>query len=122
MRKKILPASLLLVPAVAAWAAGGEKYNDCTEAGLTICERAGHCSVESSSWYQHAIIDKSDAYAVQEWTALCDLVHSRLAQGDCAPYGAQDYVTAYLSATSSVLIPQISGIQACGRVNLHAHP
>lgn len=122
MRRGVLLACLLIVPALTAWAEETEKYNDCTVAGLNICERAGYCAIESSAWYQHAIVDTADAYAAQEWHALCDLAHSRLAQGDCAPYGSQDYVTAYLSSNSSVFIPKITGIQACGRLIPPASP
>ncbi len=122
MRRGISLACLLMIPVLTAWAEEMEKFNDCADTGLNVCERAGQCAVESSTWYQHALIDKTDAYAAQEWSALCALSHARLAQGDCAPYGAQDYVTAYLSSTSSVFIPKITGTLACGRMLPHSKP
>jgi hypothetical protein len=112
----VVVASALVVVGVSAGsaaAAGQEEYNGCRRTVLNPCERRGTCSIQGSSWYATASIDRRDPLVRQGWAGLCDMMHVALVRGNCSPAGSQVDVTMRLSSTSSAFTPQITGTLRC---------
>ena len=97
-----------------AVAGGKEDFNDCRTSNDEFCERAGSCAIQGSEWYQYVIVKKSEKFSKQGWPGLCDMAHVSLVQGKCSPLYVKEDITAYLSASSHVYIPNISGPLMCG--------
>ena len=105
---------LLMCQFQLANAGGKEDFNDCRSSTGDFCERAGSCAIQGAAWYQYVTIDKSERFKTQGWPGVCDMVHVSLVQGNCSPLFSQTDVTAYLSDTTSAIVPSISGALACG--------
>jgi len=96
-----------------ASAAGTEQYNGCRKTVANPCERRGTCSIQGSSWYATATIDRRDPLVRQGWAGVCDMMHVALVQGRCTPAGSQLDVTMRLSSLSAAFTPQITGTLRC---------
>ena len=110
---QVVCAPLLMIATFSVHAVGTEDSNNCRNSPGDFCERSGSCSIQGSDWYQYVTIDKTDIFDTQGWPGLCDMVHVSLVQGNCSPPGARVDVTAYLSDTTYVNIPGITGVLAC---------
>jgi len=117
MRRYVATAVVALVAVVGtadvASAGGTEEYNGCRKTVANPCERRGTCSIQGSSWYATATIDRRDPLVRQGWAGLCDMMHVALVRGRCSPAGSQVDVTMRLSTLSSAYTPQITGTLRC---------
>ena len=112
MKTLLVSLGFLIVVSLpsAAFAIGKQDYDDCRTRSTQTCERAGSCAVQSSAWYMYATVDKKEKSSKMGWPGLCDMAHVALVQGNCSTTGSPTSdVTAFFSAKSSALIPNISG-------------
>ena len=97
-----------------AQAASREVFNGCRTTADNPCVREGTCSIQGSTWYAYATIDRSEKFDTQGWTGLCDMMHVALVQGTCEPLGSQIDVFISLSDLSYAFTPEIAGSLTCG--------
>lgn len=104
---------LLMLSTSLSMAVSSEETNTCQSTSDNPCTRTGTCSIQGADWYQDVTIDRSDTFATQGWTGLCDMVHVALVQGNCQPAGSKVDLTVDLSPSSFARIPLVSGPLSC---------
>ena len=80
---------LLMLGTSSSMAVSNEETNTCQSTSDNPCIRTGTCSIQGADWYQEVTINRSNTFATQGWTGLCDMVHVALVQGNCQPAGSK---------------------------------